>query len=107
MESYLVDEAVLGKIADALLIEKYPNEPVESHADIKKNLVKKLDHQILKAVIGSLTPEQGNELNELLKKDDSNPDTFEDFFKDRDIDLEKAIADAIVSVKDDFMKGDK
>lgn len=107
MESYLVDEAVLGEIVDAILKEKYPNQPAENHADIKKDLVKKLDQQILRAVVGSLTPEQGNELNQLLEKDNSDPEAFEGFFKDHDIDLEKVIANAITSFKDDLKKGDK
>lgn len=107
MESYLVDEAVLGEIVDALLKEKYPNQPTESHADIKKSLVKKLDQQILKAVVGSLTPEQGSELNAILEKDSQDPVAFENFFKDHDIDLEKIVTDAMAAFKEDFMKEDK
>lgn len=107
MESYLVDEAVLGGLVDAILKEKYPNQPVKDHADIKKNLVKKLDRQILKAIVGSLTPEQGNELNAVLEKDDQDPVVFENFFKDHDIDLEKVVTDAVVAFKNDFMKEGK
>ena len=107
MESYLVDEAVLGEIVDALLKEKYPDQPVEDHASIKKDLIKKLDHQILKAVVSSLTPEQGKELDQLLEKDSSDPVAFENFFKERNIDLEKIVTDVMESFKNDFMKGDK
>ena len=105
MESYIVDESVLGEFVDALLKEKYPNEPVEAHADLRKVAIAKLNHQILKAILGSLTPEQGAELNKLLDENGEDPEAFENFFKDRNLDLEKIITDAMVEFKNDFEKG--
>ena len=107
MNTYLVDEAVLGEFVDGLLKEKYPNEPVEKHADLKQGLVDKLDLQITKAIVGSLTEEQGEELSKLLDEDTSSPDTFENFFKKHNINLEGVIKDAMISFKDDFEKGDE
>lgn len=105
MESYLVDEATLEKLADALIKEKYPNDPVESHADVKKSLMAKIDHQILKSLIGSLTPEQGGELERLLDENESDPAVFDAFFKKYGINLEDTFKDAIVELKDEFLKG--
>ena len=104
MNKYLIDEAVLGEAAEALIREKYPGDSLEKHADQKTALMEKLDHQISKAIIGSLTPEQGEELNKVLD-DTTNPNGFDDFFKEQDIDLQKIITDAVVEFKNDFLKG--
>lgn len=104
MNKYLIDEAVLGEAAEALIREKYPDDSLEKHADQKTDLMNKLDHQISKTIIGSLTPEQGEELSEVLD-DTTNPNGFDEFFEKHNIDLQQAITDAIVSFKDDFMKG--
>ena len=104
MESYLVDEAVLGEFADALIKEAYPNDPVEKHADLRKDLMDTTDHQIIKAIIGSLTEEQGEELSKLLDENTSDPNGFDDFFEKYNINLEEVIKDAMVKVRDDFKK---
>lgn len=105
MESYLVDEAVLGETADALIKGKYPGEPLEKYADLKKSLMGKLDHQIIKAIVGSLTEEQGEELNKLLSENTSDPDGFDDFFAKNNINLEEIIKNAVQNFKADFEKG--
>lgn len=106
MESYLVDPAVLGPIVDELIKQKYPNQPAS--ASIKKEAMLALDHQILKSVLGSLTKEQGQELNALLNKDKNDsfaPEVYEKFFTDHHIDLGSAIQKAMVDFKNSFLKG--
>lgn len=104
MESYLVDEKVLGEIVDAFIKEKYPDQPISNYDSIRKDAVKSLDHQILKAILGQLTKEQGAELNHILNgpHDES---TLEDFFNKYDINLETTITDAMVDFKNAFLKG--
>lgn len=97
MNTYLVDEAVLSDFVDTL-------SPGAS-ADVKKAMVEKLDHQILKAILVCITPEQGGELNKLLEEKPDDPDAFEGFFKKHNIDLEKVVTDAMVEFKNDFEKG--
>ena len=105
MNTYLVDEATLSELADALIKEKYPGEPVEAHADIKQDLMAKIDYKILKSLIGSLTPEQGGELEKLLDENTDDPAVFQEFFKEHNINLEEAFKKAILDFKADFMKG--
>lgn len=105
MESYLVDETVLGEIVDAFLKEKYPDQPVEAHGSIRKDAIKSLDHQILKAILGNLTKEQGAELGRLLDDKASDSATFAKFFEENNIDLQTAITDAMVNFKKEFLGG--
>ncbi len=105
MDSYLVDETTLGEFVDTLLEQKYPGQPADAHADVKKEAIKALDFKILKAIFGQLTPEQGTELSHLLDQTDSDQSVFEDFFKKNNVDLEKVIAKELEDYREDFMKG--
>ncbi|MBQ8984956.1 hypothetical protein IJ076_00125 [Candidatus Saccharibacteria bacterium] len=105
MESQLVDPAILGQFVDALISEKYPDQPETNFANLREKAIKALDFQILKSILGSLTKEQGAELNQLLDNPSSDETTFENFFKDYGINLEAVLKDTMVKFKDDFMKG--
>ena len=105
MDSYLVDETTLGEFVDSLLEQKYPGQPADAHADVKKEAIKALDYKILKAIFGQLTPDQGNELNRLLDQTDSDQSVFEDFFKRNNVDLEKVIAKELEDYREEFMRG--
>lgn len=105
MESYLVDESILAEVVDALIAKKYPGRA--GTEDIKKAAMKGLDHQILKSILGSLTKEEGAELNQLLKKETNDPAVFQNFFKEHNIDLEQTIRDTMVKFGEDFLKGDE
>ena len=96
MNKYLVDEAVLSEAADALLKEN----PAMSKAD----LMQKLDHQITKAIVGSLTEEQGAELEKILDEG-ATEDAIDDFFAKYNINLEEVIKNAILEFKKDFDEG--
>ena len=96
MNTYLVDEAVLSEAADALIREK----PVGSKTD----LMRKLDHKITKAIIGSLTEEQGAELEKLLDGNATEKD-IDEFFAKCNINLEEIIKDAVVEFKKEFDEG--
>lgn len=105
MESYLVDQAILEQFADYLIGEKYPDQPVSMHANTKKEIMRVLDHQILKNILASLTKEQGAELNRLLDKSE-NPAVFEAFFTRHNINLEEIIKNTMVQVRNNFLGGD-
>ena len=104
MESYFVDEAILEQFADHLISEKYPDQPVSAHANTKKEIMRGLDHQILKNILGNLTKEQGAELNFLMDKTDKE-EVFEAFFAQHNINLEEIIKNTMVEFKDNFLKG--
>ena len=105
MESYLVDQEILEQFADHLIGEKYPGQPVSTHTNTKKEIMRVLDHQILKDVLGNLTKEQGAELNRLLDKSE-NPAAFEAFFTRHDIDLSQIIKNTMVQVRNNFLGGE-
>ena len=104
MESYFVDQAILEEFADHLISEKYPDQPVSAHANTKKEIMRGLDHQILKSILGNLTKEQGAELNLLMDKSEDE-ETFMAFFADHNINLTEIIKDTMVEFKDNFLKG--
>ena len=104
MESYLVDQEILEQFADHLLSEKYPDQPVSTHANTKKEIMRALDHQILKDILGNLTKEQGAELNHLLDKSE-NPAVFEAFFTRHNINLEEILKNTMVKFRNNFLEG--
>ena len=104
MESYFVDQAILEQFADQLISEKYPDQPVSAHANTKKEIMRGLDHQILKDILGNLTKEQGAELNFLMDKSEKE-EVFESFFAHHNIDLEEIIKNTMVEFKNNFLKG--
>lgn len=96
MNKYLVDEAVLSEAADALL--------KENPAMSKTDLMQKLDHQIIKAIVGSLTEEQGAELEKILDGD-TTEEAIDDFFAKYNINLEEIIKNAVLDFKKEFDEG--
>ena len=96
MNKYLVDEAVLSKAADALIKEN----PTMSKTD----LMQKLDHQIIKTIVGSLTEEQGAELEKILDGD-TTEEAIDDFFAKYNINLEEIIKNAVLDFKKEFDEG--
>lgn len=96
MNTYLVDEAVLSEAADALLKEK----PVGSKTD----LMRKLDHKITKAIVGSLTEEQGAKLEKLLDEG-ATEEGIDEFFAKYNINLEEVIKNAVLEFKKEFDEG--
>ena len=104
MESYFVDQAILEQFADQLISEKYPDQPVSAHANTQKEIMRGLDHQILKDILGNLTKEQGAELNLLMDKSEDEA-AFEEFFAYHNIDLEEIIKNTMVEFKNNFLKG--
>ena len=105
MEPYLVDQAVLGDFVDGLISEKYPNDDAAKYAELKKDAIRALDYQILKAILASLTKEQGAKLSALLDDEDADSTVFETFFKQNQIDLEAILENTMVQFRNDFLKG--
>lgn len=106
MATYLVDPAVLGQIVDGIISEVYPNNS-NITADFKEKAMLALDNQILRDILSSLTKEQGQELNSLLDKDDSDSEALEKFFEKHRIDLEKIIKGSMEEFKNRLREGGK
>ena len=105
MAVYLIDSAVLEQIVDGLFSEKYPNKKVP--AEYKKKAMLALDNQILRDILANLTRQQGQELNALLDKNDSDSEALESFFEKHNINLEKIVENTMVKFKKDLEEGGK
>lgn len=104
MAVYLIDPAVLGQIVDGIINEKYPGNEVS--AEFKERAMLALDNQILRDILANLTSEQGQELNALLDQEDSTSETFEKFFAEQNIDLEKILKATMEEFKSRFDRKD-
>ena len=105
MDSHLVDEAPLGEFADALIKAKYPGKLPENYAELKTKLMEKTNYEITKAIIGSLTEEQGEELSKFVDENTAGPEGYDEFFNKYNLNLDEIVQDAMRKVKNDFEKG--
>ena len=78
MNEYLIDRETLGRLIDELIKRK--PLPVNTAEDL-----------------------QNAEMNELLNRNESNPDVFKNFFIRAGIDLESIIANAITTFGKEYL----
>lgn len=108
MDNFLLDHDTLGGIIDEFMSAKNPTPtetPEELNALREKN-IKELDDKLAIAVFGSLNDEQVQELEKLLDQEDAPEESFENFFKEANIDVEQIITDTIKKFKEDFLGGE-
>ncbi len=105
MEDYLVERETLAKLVDTLLAQKFPGQPAESFSSLREESIKQLDDRISKAVFGSLSSSQLEELNAMLDRGENDPVAFQDFFKNSGVDIESIIADAMQKFAQEFLGG--
>ena len=109
MDNYLLDRETLEKIVDGIMSAKEAEAPSSQNAEEKSALreeyIKKLDDKIATAIFSSLNNQQLQEIRELFSKEDSSPETFEQFFKGAGVDVERIIADTAIEFKDEISGG--
>lgn len=105
MENYLVDYEALARVIDALIAQKYPNEPTEKYKDLREASIKELDEIISQAVFASLSESETNELDQLLSKDDTSETVFQDFLKNTNLDFGKITEKAVTEYGAKFLEG--
>lgn len=106
MDNYLVERETLSKLVDALLSKKYPDQSIESLNNIREENIKKLDDKISVDLFGSFTDAQLAELDRLLDASESDPQVFQDFFKNAGIDLEQRISKSMEEFSKEFLGGE-
>lgn len=107
MDNYLLDYETLGGFVDELMKAKpMPAQNAEELNVLREQNIKKLDDKVTTAVFGSLNDEQLRQMNELLDRDDSTPDTYASFFTNAGIDMENIIVNAIQEFRTEFLGGE-
>ncbi len=108
MDNNLLDHGMLGEIIDELMSAKgpAPAQDVEELNALREKYINELDDKLATAVFGSLSAEQVQEIEKLLDQEDASDESFEKFFKDANIDVEKIISDTIKEYKEDFLGGE-
>ncbi len=105
MENNLIDRQILGQLADNLIAEKYGGSAPAGVDNLKNQLIDSIDNRISSAIFGSLTLDARQTIYGLLKDPSSTSDTFLNFFKNQNIDLEKTITDTMSNFKAEFLGG--
>ena len=105
MEEYLIERDTLAKMVDALLSQKYPDQPPANFDEIRVNTMHALDDKIAVKIFSSLNDEQLKEVNKLLDDPDTSPEVFTDFFKNAGVDLEQKITDGAKEFAEKFLGG--
>ncbi|MBR2709001.1 hypothetical protein IKE98_01570 [Candidatus Saccharibacteria bacterium] len=109
MDNYLLDRETLEKIVDGIMSAKEAEAPSSQNAEEKSALreeyIKQLDDKIATAVFSSLNNQQLQEIKQLFNREDSSPESFEQFFKNAGINVEKIITDTAMDFKDEISGG--
>ena len=105
MEQFLIERDTLVKIIDALLSQKYPDEPPANIDEIREDSIHKLDNQIGTQVFSSLNEKQLKEINNLLDDQEKDPAVFQNFFQNAGVNLEQKITEAIQGFSQEFLGG--
>ena len=106
MEEYLIDRETLEKFIDELMKKRpLPVDNAEELGKYKEEQMKALDDYIAKSILGNLSESQATEFNQLLDNEQENSDTFQAFFQNNGIDLEKIITKAAESFATQYLEG--
>ena len=104
MENYLIERETLAEFVDSLIAKK--NQPIENLAALRKESIKKLDDRIGQAIFGSLTKSQLDEINTILDRNETDDQTFQDFFNRAGVNLEKVITKTMQDFSREFLGGE-
>ena len=72
---------------------------------LREKNIKALDDQIAKAVFGSLTAPQLEEINKILDSGEENPEVFQEFFQNAGVDLQKITSETMTKFSEQFLGG--
>ena len=105
MDNYLIEHKTLSELVDALLSKKYPGQSIENLGDIREKSIKDLDDKISSDLFGKLNQSQLAELDKLLDSENSDPQVFQNYFKNAGIDLEQQISKSMQDFSAEFLGG--
>lgn len=93
----------MAEFVDALIAKKYPGEPAEHYADLREQAVQALDNYTEDKLIGQLTEEQQQRLNELAEADGDPSAAFLNFFIQSGIDFNQIMQTAMLEFANSFL----
>lgn len=103
---YLVDESVLGQFIDELIKRKpLAVSSTEELSALRTKSMHELDDRITRAVLNSLTEEQGRELDQILDADTGASEPYQEFFTKHGIDIEQIFTDVANQFAQEFLGG--
>lgn len=106
MDNYLIDRETLGKFVDELIKQKaLPVNTPEELSTLREEVITKLDDKIGMAIFGSLTKAQYAELNSLLDDETATEATFDAFFHQNGINIDKIVTETIQAFGAEFLGG--
>ena len=106
MNEYLIDREALGRFVDEIIKKKpLPVNSADELPAYREKLIKALDDKICAAIFGNLSTKRLGELNEMLDRNENNPDVFKDFFTQSGINLEETIADTMIAFGKEYLGG--
>lgn len=106
MQDYLLDRETLGQFVDELMKKRpLPVNTAEEINSFREEQIKALDNHITNAIFGSMNEEQLVSLNQLLDQEKENPDVFENFFNEQNINIEGIVAGAVNSFSANYLAG--
>ncbi|MDO4611774.1 MAG: DUF5663 domain-containing protein [Candidatus Saccharibacteria bacterium] len=106
MNEYLVDRETLGQFVDALIAQKYQDQPVPNFEALREDEIKKLDDRIGKAVFGNLTEVELAEINSIIDSDEDDEARVQEFFDSSSINLQQVIQNTLLAYKREFLGGE-
>lgn len=107
MDNTLIDRQILGQFVDELIKQKpLPVNGAEELNSLREESIKALDDKICNAVFGRLTPEQDEELNDILDLgEDSSEEVFRNFFQNAGLNVEDIITNTMKEFATEFLGG--
>ena len=106
MDNFLIDQEDLGEFIDELLKHKaLPVNSAEELAREREALIKALYDKITIAIFSQFTDEQGEELKQLLARDEDDKETYQAFFDKIGLDLDATISNAMTDFAKEFLGG--
>ena len=106
MENYLFDRETLGQFIDELMNKRtIPVESADELGNFRESQIKALDDRITNRLFGRLTESQITQLNQLLSNDEQDPDVFQKFFEDCNIDVNNVVSESVQSFSSEFLTG--
>lgn len=106
MENTLLDRQELEQAADALLAQKYPDQPAETLTEERERIIAELDDAVGQAIISKLNLEQLESYLGLLKSEQEDSSVFENFFRDNQIDLNAISNEATTNYVKQYLGGE-
>ena len=106
MDNYLIDRETLGQFVDELMRRRpLPANTPEELNSLREQNIKALDDEIAVAIFGSLNKAQLQEFNQILDRNEENPEVFQNFFQNAGMNLEEIITDTMKRFSMEFLGG--